>query len=256
MRRRSKPRVVWLPLDSNNRVGPPQGRTINAPTDPSLKFNHIDIFQTTTINEGDQYGTAIALVGDNTNAENFVIGNTNSPGSSFSDLFNSGYRLRRIVGQIAVVMEQGEPPAGAGVGVLRGSICVTAAFQVMRVDNSGLPVDAQAANTMAYNTTENPWIWRRSWFLTNFGSTRGVVWPVGSSNNFGAGSVREGVFVDQKTARIVGPDQRLFLCVTATMLDTTDIDGGTVDTQIGVYHDLRILASLKTSVGNRRNSSR
>lgn len=63
----------------------------------------------------------------------------------------------------------------------------------------------------------------------------------------------EGPHVDAKTARIVGPDQRLFLVVTNT------IQGGSAAGGVSsceVITDLRVLASMRSSQGNRRNASR
>lgn len=89
--------------------------------------------------------------------------------------------------------------------------------------------------------------------MTNFGAfTPGPDDPYGSVSNLGL-SVREGTFVDQKTARIVGPDERLFMNVQVTTLNGS---GGVDLTGIQLYWNLRFVASLKTNLGNRRNASR
>lgn len=242
MRRRTRPRVVWLPPDGSNRTV--NGGIISAPDETGLG-------STSLVLQGDFprgafVGAAIALVGDNSNAENYIIGQGQQP-MTLSDLFNSGYRLRRVCGQIFTCISQ-TSDANAGYS---GSLLATAAFQVMRVDGAGIPVDATAAGPDIYANAENPWIWRRTWALTNFASATGTVFPLGLSNN-SAGSVREGAFCDQKTARIVGPDERLFLCLQVTVL----ADQIAIDTAVPFHWNLRVLASLKTNLGNRRNASR
>lgn len=75
-------------------------------------------------------------------------------------------------------------------------------------------------------------------------------------NNFalGNGSLYTGPHVDQKTARVVGPEERLFLDVTATVL----FDGAGAATTTGflIHSNLRVLGSMRTQLGNRRNASR
>lgn len=238
MRSRRKQRVVWLPPDPNNRIAQqgPVGPTFN-----SLGTAEIITAQ----NPGDFAGTAFPVAGDIGNADNFVMDGAHS----LSDLFNSGYRLRRICGQLFVCCRQRQYQ-----DVLSATNwLVTAAFQVMRVDTTGNPVDAQAAAPDILVNQDNPWIWRRSWLMTNFGAfTPGPDDPYGSVSNLGL-SVREGTFVDQKTARIVGPDERLFMNVQVTTLNGS---GGVDLTGIQLYWNLRFVASLKTNLGNRRNASR
>lgn len=241
-RRRSKPRVVWLPPDPTNRVtfdGTLSNVDQAAQGGLSLQFAG-------AYNSGEFVGAAIPLVGDFGNAEDSIIGQAGSS-TSLSDMFNSGYRLRRIVGSIFCCLQQ----QGADVGGSQGNVMVTAGIQVMRVDPTGIPTGASKAPPDTYENATNPWIWRRSWALNN-GLGPGYQFPLGPGNNAGYGSVREGTFVDQKTVRIIGPDERLFMCLQGTVLQSEIA----ANFYVPVFWNLRVLASLRNNLGNRNNSSR
>lgn len=104
----------------------------------------------------------------------------------------------------------------------------------------------------AIQNSGDPWIWRRSWLMANNGAG-GTNFGDIPAQNFGAQypGPLEGPHVDQKTARIVGPEDRLFLNIGVVHMFTTD-----VDTSVLVVTDLRVLASMRTSIGNRRNATR
>lgn len=89
--------------------------------------------------------------------------------------------------------------------------------------------------------------------LFNNLSTTGSPTTVGPESNMEMGSVADGPHVDQKTARIVSSEERLFLTVSATVLTGS---GGELVTSAFVNTDLRVLASMRTSSGNRGNASR
>lgn len=244
MRRRSKPRVVWLPPDPYGRLA------IDTPltSGDQTAIGYHTFHALSSKDPGDYEGAAIALTGDGGNANTRIIGlSPPEGGTSFADLFNSGYRLRRICGSIFCTTSQD------GQNGIAGSVYITAAFQVMRVDASGLPVDVTAAQPDTYENQENPWIWRRTWVITNEASNLGLQKPLGLRNNASYGSVREGTHVDQKTSRIIGVDERLFMCVTVTYDSSQD---QSLDCFHTIAWNLRFLASLKSNVGNRRNSSR
>jgi len=71
-----------------------------------------------------------------------------------------------------------------------------------------------------------------------------------------AGGNFDGPHVDQKTARIVGPEERLYLDVTATVLSQVSSTTNEVPFTLACITDLRILGTLRTNAGNRRNASR
>lgn len=238
MRRRSGPRVVWLPQTNANSFTPPLTST----------FQRFRVFP--------PGGGGSFDVGEIP----LVIDDTKDPlalESSLSDVENSGYRLRRVVGKIWVAaLQQAED--------LPTSMVITAGIMVRRADTTTGQSTADItglAGLISPGEIENsgdPWVWRRSWILSNRSSTApaGVdPWINAGPNNIFqyAGGNADAAHVDQKTARIVGPEERLFLDVAAYT-----IDGG--DPQlIGIVEiitDLRVLGSMRVSSGNRRNSSR
>lgn len=248
MRRRNKPKVVWIPVTNSN---------------------SIDVLNRSTIQN-------IASIVDHTAVGNFetaeipcvLDGAQSSPldaTSTLSDIENSGYRLRRIVGEVYIETVQGGLEDIGGCELL-----VTAGFIIRRTNQAGASLAAQGASSeIALDDIENnmdPWIWRRSWRMSNNMSSSNValtrifmrnVLNEGPHNNYsrGNGSLYTGPHVDQKTARIVGPEERLFLDVTTTVL-VPGTDPGETTTTILVHSNLRVLGSMRSSIGNRRNASR
>lgn len=242
-RTRRRPKVVWLPLDLSNRVGQ-QGTAINGGVTGIGTFV-IDVsgpFGATTT-------AVIPVVRDDPQPAAFLA-------ASLSDMENSSYRLRRIVGKIWWGWQQdtqpqpGEPSSGI----------ITTGFIVLRVKPDGTPIDHSDLNdygTQQLNNIQDPWIWRRSWFLSDFAQQvlpshgLGYAPPEG---NYLCGSVLDGPHIDQKTARVVGPEERLFMVSTVTCTDVASTD--LIGSQAQCFFDLRVLASMRNSVGNRGNSSR
>lgn len=234
--RRKSPRVVWLPQDNLNSI-PANG------TSAYQRFT-IDIFGP----PGSFAVGEIPLVIDQ--PQDPLINTT-----TLSDIGNSGYRLRRIVGKIwcNVVQQALDSP---------GRIIVTAGLIVRRVDEGGsslafLTGNATTASPSEIVNTEDPWIWRRSWLLANSLSTNLQAGVLGiPTQNWGgqAGSALDGPHVDQKTARVIGPEERLFLDASVLVIDGGGIDQ--ITTVVQFHTDLRVLGSLRTTSGNRRNASR
>lgn len=230
--RKTKPAVVWLPSDGGNSIG-------SANVIPKVVIVSVDGPAGNTASGG------IPLVPDEPS--------TLAADRSLSDYEGSAYRLRRIVGKIWVGVEQDpEPPGGTPDVVL-----CTAGFIILRVDDNGNPLQGAATpiyNPQIINSERDPWIWRRSWMLRNK-----LVAPGGIGNqaeypitNADYGSVMDGPHVDAKTARSVKDEERLFVIV-ATMA-VNGSQGSTVNTRW--FMDLRVLATMYKSSGNRRNASR
>lgn len=237
--KRRRPRVVWLPNSLDNRLGV-TGQVQFGEQSSILAFS-LDA----TGPAGQQTVGVVPVVHDAGDSPAFAP-------ASLADLVSSQYRLRRIVGKIFVACHQSE----VADALQPGRFIVTAGFIVLRTDSVG--------NTLAINqlysparidTYDSPWIWRRSWLVSDFTTAlqeqNGWAGPEG---NWQQGSAVDGPHVDQKTARVIGEDERLFLVVTATSLSTTQNDG--VACRIDVFADLRVLASMRSSQGNRNNSSR
>lgn len=239
MRRRNRPKVVWLPNDNTDSIAPS-----NTSTWAARVFNH----DLSTI--GAVSVTELGIVQDGKNDQPLQSGN------SLADIESVGYRLRRIVGKLYIFIAHSTSPGGQAV-------CgVTAGFIIRRTDqltsNSLAIENAVAAQTLTdpanIGNIMDPWIWRRSWLLGQNNANTPTVFGDVPDQNFGAQypGALEGPHIDQKTARIIGPEERLFLDISVTTL----LNGGDAVSPIVVFTDLRVLASMRANVGNRRNASR
>lgn len=239
MRRRS-PRVVWLPVTNANSVG--NGNV------SQLQTFVVGVAGTT----GDSSVGEIPLVID---AEVDPLGAT----TSLADVENNGYRLRRIVGKIWCRYDQDDAQNPTGIP---RQVAVTAAFIIRRTNPAvGTSIalqtgDADLLHPQHIENSADPWIWRRSWILHNNLVVAASLIAPGLATNWigGTGGNSDGPHVDQKTARLVGAEERLFLDVGVTILVP-----GTNQAQTGnvtVVTDIRVLGSMRTNVGNRRNASR
>lgn len=246
--RRRAPKVVWLPpstIGSVNAQSPPVGNG-----DEST-WRQFSIAAGGGV--GDVSIAEVPLVIDG--ADNQV-----SLADSIADLYSASYRLRRIVGKIYIGTRTDEPEA-TGPRI----IGVTAGIIVRRTDPvTGQSVIGQTGNVNNISpdrivNSNDPWVFRRNWLMMNPRAPLGVTNVFGGTlqtNNYvNMASSLDGPHVDQKTARIVGPEERLFLTVSATVLV---LDGASVqdETTLDVFFDFRVLASLKSGSGNRRNATR
>lgn len=255
--RRRKPRVVWLPQTNANSIG-----------------DNTAVYQLFLLSLGGSTGshvsTELPMVLDSQQSPVF------DPTSSLSDIESSGYRLRRIVGKIWIQCGQTVPIAFGGGGdtnsITPFSAIVTAGFIVRKAETAtgrslaSFTGDDTSISPALIENSGDPWIWRRSWLVGNNWARgnvahpeAGVLLPINPvpTDNYapGRGGIADGPHVDQKTARIVGPEERLFLDVTATVLSESG-DSGESPLTIAVITDIRCLGSLRTSTGNRRNASR
>lgn len=238
MSKRSKPRVVW--------IQPSDEFAIDTVTLQSgVKAFAVDVSPASPHASGE-----IPLIIDAEPDPQAVT-------TSLADIQSSGYRLRRIVGKIWVRMGQVDD-ANIEFAV------VTAGIMVRRVDptaaTSLAATNAAGAELISPNESENysdPWIWRRSWLLGNNAAPAfPATFPPFLGSNDIALSALDGPHVDQKTARIVGPEERLFLDVSVRSNKTGEQSADAIAVSTLVICDLRILASMRASTGNRRNASR
>lgn len=254
MRRRTKPRVVWLPSVNTFSV---DGVSTNRSMWSSVSVTVPDQ------NNGDQGTLEVPIVMDG------VLSDPLDGNSTLSDIESSGYRLRRIVGKLYCFIAQNHTVSTSLIGV-------TAGFMVRRTNPSTGGSIAAAAGSPPFfglspsdiDNSMDPWIWRRSWLLqcgpTFAGSaipsqitTDNQIARLGPGQNYGAAyapAFADGPSVDQKTARIVGPEERLFLDVSATTILGTGNAGST--TSLLCIYEFRVLASMRSNIGNRRNASR
>lgn len=230
--RKTKPAVVWLPSDGGNSIGA-------ANVIPKVVVVTVDGPSGNTASGG------IPLVPDEPS--------TLAADRSLSDYEGSAYRLRRVVGKIWVGVEQDlEPPVGSPDVAL-----ATAGLIILRVDDNGNPLQGAATpiyNPHIINSERDPWIWRRSWMLSNLLTPPGGISPQARypATNAGYGSVMDGPHVDAKTARSVKDEERLFLIV--ALMAVNGAEQATLNSRW--FIDLRVLATMYKSSGNRRNASR
>jgi len=240
MRRRNKPKVAWFPQD-------PESTLVTGATATSNVFN-LELSVGRIAGQSNENVTGfVPIVLD---ATHFPDGSGGI--NSLSDIENSGYRLRRIVGKCFVGVTQ-IVDTTAPHTVLCG-----AAFIVLRTDTFGQPLQTSTQyNLFDIDNSDSPYIWRREWILQNGGAvnenTTAEDWPF---TNAEYGSIADGPHIDQKTARIIGKDERLFLVVSCMLPPGAggSTVGGPIITNFTVTP--RILGSMRTTLGNRRNASR
>jgi len=176
---------------------------------------------------------------------------------SMADFEEGGYRLRRIVGKLFVGVTQSaiEAPANEPLNCIFG-----AGFMVLKVNPAdGAPLLSANPNSyspLGLSNVRDPWIWRRTWILANQLGAAQQASILGYSQaptfNGDYGSVADGPHIDQKTARRVSAEERLFFIASACNFGDAAGAAGTVQWLL----DYRLLASPLRVMGNRRNASR
>jgi len=236
--RRKSPRVVWLPQTNAN----------------SLGANASSAYQIFTVGaSGDIGDFAVGEIPLTIDAQSDPLDLT----TSLADVESAGYRLRRIVGKIWVRYDQDDDNA-----IPRQVVCT--AGIIVRTSNpaTGVSLAFGSGNGSLVSPGEieqagDPWIWRRSWILGARVPVQGSLIGSQPGDNYqaaAAGGNSDGPHVDQKTARLVQAEDRLFLDVSVTIL-VPGLDQQTAG-NVTVVTDLRCLASMRSSAGNRRNASR
>jgi len=230
MRRRTKPKVVWLPKDGRFTIG--DSNVISAILEVGGALGNV----VTGI---------VSVVIDEPQSE--LVATT-----TLSDVENSGYRLRRIVGKCFVGVDQAGDTDGPP------AVLVAAAFIVLRCDENGDPISTNISNYDLFRLTndDSPWIWRREWILsqgtaTITGGDLKLDYPF---TNAEYGSVADGPHIDQKTARLISNNERLFFVISAmpAVVGTNDQDV----TAVQIHLTPRVLVSMRNNLGNRRNATR
>lgn len=261
--KRRRPRVVWLPV---------MGRDFFEGTEGGNNYGNGVGGSLTVVPDGAIYTEFQPVTFDYSNPSSFEEG---VDFRSLHDLTSgNSYRLRRLVGKFhaGIVVD-----ANQGNFSFLPTVDVAAGFIINKTDPSGNPLvsssiggaDQTVFGPLSEDGAEDPWIWRRRWLLSSlipnayftaanaeqaaniFGSTnQQAVFP---NTTAGYGSVQDGPHIDQKTARVIGPQERLFFWVQARV---TAPDGSMYTPTLLYNVDLRILASLRFQQGNKRNASR
>jgi len=173
----------------------------------------------------------------------------------------NAYRLRRVVGKFFTgiqrfTLDEQTEVGGAEVG---------AGIIVVRCDSNGTPnTDFNYVNPLITESTDDPWVWHRRWLL-GFGEANATVETTSPgyniaktfpSNNVYYGSVQDGPHIDSKTARVIASDERLFFVVATRQFSFGDGGATLSNFYIGWNIAVRLLATMRTTSGNRRNASR
>lgn len=205
---------------------------------------------------------------------------------SLADLLQSGWRCRRVVGKIFLAFHPDNSGQLDPLLTSYGACIVSAGLMVRKVDAFTQPA-IQTISTLERDDYTDPWFFRRSWVLgqdarynknqfvrsdnsivnvfNGLPGTLGAGGPPAADtfaafNRFPnttahyAGSL-DGGHIDAKTNRIIGPEDRLFLTLSARGLPVTPEPTLVGDNDVIGVIDLRLLGSPMRAT-NRRNASR
>lgn len=264
--KRRKPRVQWLP-----NTGSPVDGGLNA-IDQSAAIMSLG-----TINFSAGNPTTVVevpLVLDNpSEADEVATGLAVRQTRALDEEQSFGYRLRRIVGSLFI----GVRAASSTANTVPSAVLVQAGLIVRRVDTNGLSLAGASVgpiNPGSLANNEDPWIWRRDWLLGPINKLLSAgtstllpvpdptdpfnLWAnvLPETNHFTTGP-NGTCTVDTKIARRLGKEERLFLDVGFTTLASISAQTP-LNQAIGHYivFPYRVLATVTTSYGNRRNASR
>lgn len=261
-RRRRRPKLTWFPPIGGNfqdgeTVLTTGGTTFQLTVFGAGGFNTLDLPVTFDSGQERQLGRA-----------------TNDPELiTLADLMSSAWRLRRMVGNIYAThaitgIGAGDPTSGQACGILFG-----AGAMVRATDGNGATLSN--VNPLERDDYDDPWIWRRVWVLGQgqrilregagfaslygFRASAGAVLDQAAAfanfpvSNTEYGDVRSGTYIDQKTNRVIGPEQRLILTFATKALPINT--SYAINSFLNGYLDFRYLGALQRS-SNRRNASR
>jgi len=254
MRRiRRKAKVAWLPLygnasqDETETYAYGAAGTLLARSDGQITW---EAFPLTFDHQDTAYQAQNVAAAQYVTLRDIVEGNA--------------YRLRRICGKVFV----GAKPAFVlNENYSYGATEVAVGFILCRTDSAGdATTDFDEVNPLIQESAEDPWIWQRRWLLgmsqvpndpqasLTLGGNIAAQFP--STNVNGYGSLSDGPHIDQKTARVISADERLMCVVACRQFAFGDGITNQVDAMLGYNVAVRLLGSMRTNVGNRRNASR
>jgi len=158
------------------------------------------------------------------------------------------YFIKRIVGKLFVGVDQISSTGNNAILIAAGIFVARAGDADDAAGAQDLPIGAQGiGGTDNYSAirAENirePWMWRRTWILSNQLSTTitGQRFP---RSNAECGSIQDGPHVDAKTSRRVRDGERLFW--TASVRNWPLNTLATQETTVRFHFDYRVLGSLR-----------
>lgn len=243
---RRRRRVAWLPVFGS-------GGTLYEERASGIQTN------LTLTGDGLIRWDAVGLTFDYTDSAAFDQGTFSK---TLADLTSGNEWLcKRIVGKYFAAIR---PGIEGGIGGAPPVVDVAAGFIVVRTDDNGNPTtNFDEVNPLIQDSAEDPWVWRRRWFLRPYGgfdptgpqATWGFQFP---GSTAGYHSVADGPHIDQQTARRIHRQERLFFVQAARAYDP---DGGTLSFvnpgTLSSFLDYRLLGTIAPRVGgNRGNASR
>lgn len=248
--RRRKPRVVWLPQPGTDRTrqGAPALGTTQNPAWAEFHFTLNVTNEPTTVEVPLVVDQPISA--DISSTASLAIWRT----QTLEKVNQPSYRLRRIVGDCFFGIAQTAPGNTPVPGFL-----VEWGIIVRRVDSDGLAaVDGEDQDIGSIQNNPDPWIFRRNWLIGTgqiVNAPDGQVVAAFPGTSAGYGNAQH--HIDQKTARRVGPEERLILNVTCWAMPSDAGEGIENSSHAfwGVF-DYRVLGSLSMGSGNRGNSTR
>lgn len=265
--RRRKARQLWLPVYGQG------GTTVEGLTTGNAFGGTFQLTNGGTTDGGIEWDAASVTYDqqqDFTSAQNAQYASI--LGGSFPTMRDvvdgSEWSLRRIVGKCFVTVSAADGDATAETRA--PAIECAAGLIVCKTDDRGGPTtDFEDVNPLSQESAEDPWIWQRRWLLgasgpelTGFNYPAGAIlpWIAGTQlpmSNVHYGSVMDGPHIDQKTARRIHRQERLFIVVATRPCRFTDLGGvSTEDITVDFRYHLRLLGNVRGSRGNRGNASR
>jgi len=182
--------------------------------------------------------------------------------TTLSDFISSGYLLQRIVGKFYCEYPwtdlQGEPGSASSPPAVK----VGAGFFVAREADQavGVPIGSnEDYNPLEVDNMREPWIWRRTWFLSSptvrSATAQSIAIGNGTYGNqdkwnqfpfatSGYNSVMDGPHIDAKTRRVVTNDDRLFFAVSGLQWPLGEDSTYSQVPDVPFHLDYRILGSM------------
>lgn len=272
--RRRKPRVVWLPnigsIWCEGLGGAPVVDTGGQQAGLFFFNQVIPVYDS----NGNRFVSSVPLVLDNTDQSLFAApaapGGLNTyQGQRLGQQQSYGYRLRRIVGTVVPFVSA--VPSVAGIPKTPGCVEVACGMMIRRVDDTSVsPLGGSGLDPIGLENITDPWIWRRNWLLSpdvgsltvTFSNTDAFATTLGTLTQMQSNPLRytganSNCSFDQKTARRVAAEERLFFDVGVRAIGITPNSADAFSVNLGMFLDYRVLASTFSQGGsNRRNSTR
>lgn len=236
MRKRRSSRVTWFPNTGAQFLG---NRFI------SLNFNQLvpELSDGTPVAQGNTSLFCIPITRDYT--KQAQAGSTDASLRDYVE--GQDWALKRIVGSIFVNI-QGSAQTAA---VAWPRVLVTCGLLIARaeeVSQAATDLDDGEIDPQAVDNIDNPWIWRRTWYLANPLSTTSLEIAGMPSCNMLYGGNMSGPFIDSKVSRRVTKEHRLFFAGSIFGASQSGLTvSGTKIQQVtaNVWSDFRILGSMR-----------